>query len=101
MRSTAAEASFPYDDAHFEQPATFYNHALAQSAPGLAVSAFRQPEENLSHKDRQVRAYLSAAGFSSLRSEEYDVSPSIRTLATMIDRKQLRSAAAQVSAMGL
>lgn len=89
--------SFPYSDAFFAAPATEYCHGLAQCTLGMAVSAFRSHDAPLSDKDEFIRAYLSGAGFSGLKSEQYDIEPTEQSIATMLGRKKLESAGEQVT----
>lgn len=91
-RRNALEWSFPYSDALFDAPATAYNHTLAQSTLGLAVSAFRQKNRPLAEKDAAVKDYLTEAGFMNLQSEQYDITPSADTVATMIGSKRIGDA---------
>ena len=83
---------FPYSDALFDAPANQYRHQLAQSSLGLAIAAFRQKDVELAQKDQAVRQYLLDAGFGALASEEYDITPSVDTIATLIGSKQIDGA---------
>ncbi|MDD3409874.1 MAG: hypothetical protein PHY12_03605 [Eubacteriales bacterium] len=96
-RGGVYEWDFPYGDAFFSGSAQDYQHALAQSSLGLAISAFRQKSDTLAGKDGAVRAFLSEAGFGELRSEQYDVETSIDTIATMIGQKKLPGGATLIA----
>lgn len=80
---------FPYADAFFTLDANSYHHELAQSSIGLAVSAFRKCVTKLSQRDENVIHFLQSAGFSNLRCEQYDVEPTIDTIATAIGSKSI------------
>ena len=92
VSKTQLHWDFPYSDALFAAPAKQYNHQLAQSSLGLAIAAFRQKDAELPEKDKAVRQYLLDAGFGALASEEYDVEPSVDTIATLIGSKQVDGA---------
>lgn len=80
---------FPYRDEWFVTPAKEYQHELARASLGMALSAFRDVTDQLEQKDQNIRAYLTKAGFTGLRSEQYDTTPTIDTIASMIGRKSI------------
>ena len=58
-RGGVYEWDFPYSDAFFSASAQAYQHPLAQSSLGLAISAFRQKSDTLAGRDEAARAFLS------------------------------------------
>ena len=85
---------FDYSDELFSRSAEEYHHDLARVSLGLALSAFR---ENINHDpdfiaDNNVIDYLSEAGFSDFESTDYDQTPSLQTVATVISSKKMRDA---------
>lgn len=77
--------TFTYSDEWFLKASTSYDHALARATLGLAVSAFRAKET----ADRNIRDYLTQAGFDNLVSTDYDREPTIDTVGTMMGSKRL------------
>ena len=83
---------FPYDDEWFSASAGTYNHLLARSSMGLAVSAFDPIQANpqaTGMSDGNVRRYLTVAGFSSLRTEDFDENGTAGTIGTVIGSKRV------------
>lgn len=76
---------FVYSDAYFNQPATQYNHALARCSLGMALASARQ--NTVGEKDKGIRSFLSAAGFTDFESEDYETETSEETIATMLGRR--------------
>lgn len=81
--------AFPYSDAYFSLPSDQYHHELAQASIGFAVSAFRKAVDDLCERDENVKTYLDSAGFANVRTEQYDMTPTIDTIATAIGAKQI------------
>ena len=83
---------FDYSDRMFSQSATSYHHDIARVSLGLALSAFR---ENF-HMDPDFIAdlnvfdYLYQAGFSDIESMDYDQTPSLQTVASIIGSKKMK-----------
>ena len=80
---------FPYRDDPFTSGDSAYDHLLAQSSLGLALSAFRSKHRTQDQQDVAVRAYLTGAGFTDLVSADYEKVPTVDTVSTMIGRKEL------------
>lgn len=69
---------FPYADSMFSHSSAEYDHKLAQTSLGLALSSFRI-ERVVSQEDEREKnaiSYLSGAGFSDFASMDYDQTPS-------------------------
>ena len=81
--------AFPYADALFTLDENQYHHNLAQASLGLAVSAFRKSVGILSQRDENVITHLTAAGFTNIQTQEYDIVPTIDTIATAIASKSI------------
>lgn len=77
----------PFSSSWFDADARVYNHDLAKASLGLATSAFR-PNPQLTEKgfaaDQNVRSFLEQAGFTGLRSDDYDKNPSMYTVSTVM-----------------
>ncbi len=84
----------PYSDGMFSQSAKTYHHDLAQASLGLALSAFRENFDKNPHfiADNHVIDYLTQAGFSDFESTDYDQTPSLQTVATVIGSKEMTDA---------
>ena len=80
----------PYSDDWFRQDATVYNHDLARASLGLAVSAFRPGRnDDISFKPEFVQNFLSQAGFSRFRDDDYDRPSGRYTIASGIASKTI------------
>lgn len=82
---------FPYSDTMFAHSSEAYDHKLAQASLGLALSSFRivrlvRPEDE---RERNAVAYLTGAGFSDFDSTDYDQTPSLQTVSSVICRKEM------------
>jgi len=82
---------FPYSDTMFAHSSEAYDHKLAQASLGLALSSFRierlvQPEDK---REKNAIAYLTGAGFSDFDSTDYDQTPSLQTVSSVICRKEM------------
>ncbi len=88
---TRVNASWPvtYNDRLFAQSSDTYSHALAQVSLGMAVSAFRIYYDRDLPLDHNIRSYLGQAGFTDLESTDYDQTPSLQTVATVIGHKKM------------
>ena len=86
--------NIPYADGMFSQSAETYHHDLAQVSLGLALSAFRENFDKNPHfiADNHVIDYLTEAGFSEFESTDYDQTPSLQTVATVIGSKEMTDA---------
>ena len=77
----------PFSLSWFRNDAREYNHDLAKLSLGLATSAFRtskQRAENKGGTDYNVRSFMEQAGFTELRSDDYDKTPSMYTISTVM-----------------
>lgn len=83
----------PFSRSWFREDARVYNHDLAKLSLGLATSAFR-PNKNLADESRapdyNLRSFLNQAGFTDLRSDDYDKDPSMYTVSTVIGHQTVR-----------
>ena len=81
----------PFSDELFSQSAEAYHHDLAKASLGLALSAFRENFKKNPNfiADNHVIDYLTEAGFSEFESTDYDQTPSLQTVATVIGSKQM------------
>ena len=75
----------------FKQDATQYNHDLAKLSLGLATSAFRPSKVVTPDKaaDENLFRFLGEAGFTDLRSDDYDKNPSMYTVSTVMGHQQI------------
>ena len=87
--STLRHWRFPYTDDWFTKPASSYQHGLARASLGMALAAFRDVTGDMDERDVPIRRYLTDAGFEGLQSDQYDITPTIDTIATMIGRKSI------------
>ena len=93
--STArANKSFvvPFNRSWFKGDASVYDHNLAKASMGLATAAFRPkgiPEDEARPTDYNLIYFLSQAGFTDFRSDDYDKSPSRYTVSTVIGHQKI------------
>ena len=83
--------SVPFNPSWFVNSAAEYNHDLAKLSLGLATAAFR-PNAAVSKAetaDENLRNFLHDAGFSDLRSDDYDKDPGRYTVSTVIGHRQI------------
>ena len=87
---TISEIPVEFNDSFFDEPATQYNHDLAQASIGLAVAAFRPvfDKENISPSQHAIQFMLDC-GFTDLRTDDYDKNPSLYTVASIIGMKEM------------
>ena len=77
----------PFSLSWFRNDARDYNHDLAKLSLGLATSAFRASEQfddDQGGTDNNVRSFMEQAGFTELRSDDYDKNPSMYTISTVM-----------------
>ena len=72
------DAVVPYGDSLFREAATTYHHALAQASLGLALSNFREKGKTAEEQGYAVRDFLTAAGFTDIQADQYDVDTTSR-----------------------
>ncbi|MBR2836066.1 MAG: hypothetical protein IKE43_10235 [Coriobacteriales bacterium] len=79
------------DDDWFDASAEEYNHKLAQLSMCMAISAFRPSSvsDAAIDPDKHLEEFLTEAGFTNLRSDDYDKNPSPYTVATVIGSQVL------------
>ena len=89
---TLGRWDFEYNDSWFKQSATIYNHKLARLSLGMAVSAFRPNLDPASKENpaQHLQSFLQNCQFKNLRTDDYDKSPSLYTVSTVIGYKQLQ-----------
>ena len=80
---------FPYSDEQFSNDATEYNHLLAQSSLGFAISSFRVANAPLEELDKYGKFFLEQAGFKQIESTQFNENTSINTVATLIAHKNI------------
>ena len=82
---------FPYADSMFGHSADQYDHKLAQSSLGLALSSFRimRDYDPGDPREKYGVSYLTQAGFTDFESGDYDETPSIHSVASLICRKEM------------
>ena len=87
---TVQEITWPlaYSDNYFSSSGEIYHHELAKSSLGMALSAFRKLDVSLSEKGDNIHAFLMELGYSNILLEEYDIIPTIHTIATAIAMKE-------------
>lgn len=78
-----------YSDRWLLGPADEYNHRLMQASFVLAASAFRDNTRDYAEKDYNIRNFLSRAGYSDPRTDDYDRATSGDTVASAIAHKEV------------
>ena len=76
----------------FKKRASAYSHDLAKASLGLATSAFRPKQsqtEDISSADMNLNHFLTEAGFSDLRSDDYDKDPNMYTVSTVLGHQKI------------
>ena len=82
----------PFNRSWFRDDARKYNHDLAKLSLGLATSAFRASKSRAEKKggtDYNVRSFLDQAGFTDLRSDDYNKDPSMYTVSSVIGHQTI------------
>ena len=80
----------PFNKNWFRGSAAEYDHRLAQLSLGLATSAFRPNASNEEKEaDENLMSFLSQAGFTDLRSDDYDKHPSMYTVSTVMGHQTI------------
>ena len=67
-----------FNPSWFRNDARIYNHDLAKLSLGLATSAFRPNRRLIKENeptDYNLRSFLNQAGFTDLRSDDYNKDP--------------------------
>ncbi len=77
-----------YQEHVFSGDPKIYNHTLARMSLGMALSAFHSYEESKAPEENIIR-FLTEAGFSNLRSEEYEDLTSSDSIGSMIGCKKM------------
>ncbi len=82
----------PFSRSWFKNDARVYDHDLAKLSLGLATSAFR-PNKKIVRENQQpdyyARFFLDQAGFTDLRSDDYDKDPSMYTVSTVMGHQTI------------
>ena len=81
----------PFSDDDLAADGQTYRQTLAQSSLGMALSAFRVPDVELAHRGDNIQSYLTELGFTHISLNQYDIEPSIHTIASAIGMKQITS----------
>lgn len=94
LRSSQAVLDYfsVYSDSPFRKPATTYNHKLARMSICMATCANRPIpySSNITLKpDQYLVQYLQDCGFTNLREDDYDKTPSLYTVATAMGSKKI------------
>ena len=82
----------PFNRSWFKNDARVYNHDLAKLSLGLATSAFRPSKKRMRETkaaDYDLRSFLDQAGFSDLRSDDYNKDPSMYTVSTVMGHQTI------------
>lgn len=82
--------SVAMEDEYFTRSGTAYHHDTALSSLGMALSAFRAKEGSLHQRGDNICAYLQSAGFQDIVLTQYDVEPTVRTIATAMAHKEIK-----------
>ncbi len=81
----------PFSDTLFNEKSDHYNHKLAQASLGLALAAFRpgEQDENYMNPDSHVTDFLAQAGFTGIRTNDYDRPSGRYTIANAFGHKEI------------
>ncbi len=83
----------PFSDAFLSGDGKIYHQQLARASLGMALSAFRVPEAEPARRGDNITAYLTELGFSGISLSQYDLTPTINTIATAIAHRQVTGTA--------
>lgn len=78
-----------YADEWFLRPDHEYNHKLMQLSFALAAAGFRDKQHRLSEKDANILKFYSRAGFSRVRTDDFNRETSADTIASAIASKKI------------
>lgn len=78
-----------FSDEYLSYNGQTYHQDLAQSSIGMALSAFRIPDVEISHRGDNIQKYMEELGFTGISLNQYDIEPSIQTIASAIGMKNL------------
>ncbi len=86
-----AQLKVPFNKNWFKKDATQYDHDLAKLSLGLATASFRPSKAATPDKqaDENVLTFLGEAGFTDLRSDDYDKNPSMYTVSTVMGHQTI------------
>ena len=79
----------PFSDQFLSGDGRVYHQGLARSSLGMALSAFRVPGAEPARRGDNIKSYLRELGFSQLSLYQYDVTPSINTIACAFGHKTI------------
>ncbi len=80
-----------FSNEYFDGDGRVYQQKLAGSSLGMALSAMRKADVDLSQKGDNILAYMSELGFSDPKLDEFDVEPTMDTIASAIAAKSVES----------
>lgn len=95
------EWAIPFDDAMLVQDGTAYHQDMARASLGLALSAFRVHAAGLERRGVNIEKYLQELGFSNPRLEQFDIEPSIDTIATAMASKAVGEGADKATVIAI
>lgn len=78
-----------FSDDYLNYDGQIYHQDLAQSSIGMALSAFRIPDVELARKGDNIQSYLKELGFTGISLDQYNIEPSIQTIASAIGMKNM------------
>lgn len=81
----------PFDEKAFQQAGQVYQHELAQSSLGMALSAFREKDGTLQERGRNIRSYLTQLQFEHVSLHQFDIPPSVQTIASAVAMKRVQA----------
>lgn len=99
FRDSGQSIEFEYSDSFFIRPSTSYNHQLAQSSIGMAVSSFSSTNSDkfwgdTGHfgRDTDIIEFFKSLGFENIKTYNYDKSlnDTSDTVAFAIGEKEIK-----------
>lgn len=78
-----------FQDSWFDSPGTAYRQDLATASLGMALSAFRKAGAPLQESHQDIQAFLEELGFEAQAYSQYDLNPTVDTIATAIAHKRV------------
>ena len=90
--TTVKTIQVPFSDSWFTESASHYNHKLAQASLGFTVASFRTStaDKSTPYSDGHAIEFLNQAGFSDIRTNDYDRTPGRYTIASVMGHKEIR-----------
>ena len=93
--------SIQYEDAMLLQDGTAYHQDLARASLGMALSAFRVHAAGLQHRGVNIQKYFTELGFSNTRLEQFNIEPTIDTIATAMAMKAVGEGADRATVIAI